>query len=268
MSEINWGLAQMPDIGGNIMRAFEAGQAKRKEVDAQNALAAYATDPNENNLNALAPHNPGFVMQQRQVMHKQARETEERQLVGAALNGDPLARQKLAYINSDMYLKLDENHKKVVDQTMGTIAQQAFSILQLPPQQQGPALQQALTGLQAQGIDTSGFKMTGDPTQDLKSALAMTGHLDEWEKFAQPNYTPVGEAGLAGFQFGKPINGSGGGPQNFAPQQAAPNIPPAAVADLKNNPASAHQFDEIFGQGAAARILGGPTQPASGNFRP
>jgi hypothetical protein len=34
-------------------------------------------------------------------------------------------------------------------------------------------------------------------------------------------------------------------------------IPQEAIAELRNNPASAAQFDEIFGEGAAAQVLGG-----------
>lgn len=34
-------------------------------------------------------------------------------------------------------------------------------------------------------------------------------------------------------------------------------IPPEAIAELRSNPGTAAQFDEIFGQGAAARALGG-----------
>ncbi len=47
----------------------------------------------------------------------------------------------------------------------------------------------------------------------------------------------------------------------------APNIPAGAIAELKSNPGTADKFDEIFGQGAAARILGGPSQPATGGFQ-
>jgi len=55
----------------------------------------------------------------------------------------------------------------------------------------------------------------------------------------------------------------GGGPEGGAPQ-----VPEAAIAELRQNPATAAQFDEIFGAGAAARILeGGPTGSApSGGF--
>lgn len=48
------------------------------------------------------------------------------------------------------------------------------------------------------------------------------------------------------------------------PQPTSP--PPEAVNELKNNPATAAQFDEIFGQGAAARVLGGPVQKAPVTF--
>lgn len=42
--------------------------------------------------------------------------------------------------------------------------------------------------------------------------------------------------------------------------------PPEAISELKNNPGAAAQFDEIFGQGAAARVLGGPVQQAPVTF--
>lgn len=50
----------------------------------------------------------------------------------------------------------------------------------------------------------------------------------------------------------------------------APVGPPAeAVARLRQNPSEAAQFDEIFGSGAAQRVLGGQTGSApSGPFQP
>lgn len=89
---IDWRMGIMPDVGGDIMKAFEAGQQKRKQEVAQNALAAYATNPNEQSLNALAPHNPGFVIEQRQAMQKQeqAAQAEQRKamLEGAKVIGE------------------------------------------------------------------------------------------------------------------------------------------------------------------------------------
>lgn len=46
----------------------------------------------------------------------------------------------------------------------------------------------------------------------------------------------------------------GGGPTSGAPQTMAP--PAEAIADLKADPSGAAEFDEVFGAGAAARILG------------
>jgi hypothetical protein len=71
-------------------------------------------------------------------------------------------------------------------------------------------------------------------------------------------------------------NGGGMGPvlvnpmtgQTMVPAAKAPAAaPPAeAIARLKSNPAEAAQFDEVFGPGASAKVLGGPTPSASGNF--
>lgn len=54
-------------------------------------------------------------------------------------------------------------------------------------------------------------------------------------------------------------------PKTGAP--AAPAGPPASAVDyLRQNPNMAAQFDAKYGQGAAARAMGGPTPPASGSF--
>jgi hypothetical protein len=46
----------------------------------------------------------------------------------------------------------------------------------------------------------------------------------------------------------------GGGQASGAPQTTAP--PAEAIAELRRDPSGAAEFDEVFGQGAAARILG------------
>lgn len=234
---VNWGLGVMPDVGGNALNAFKQGQQERQQADARNALAAYATNPDdEQALNALAPHQPQLVIQRKQEMAAAKKADGEKQLIGAALTGDPVARNRLAYVNSEMYLKLDAQGKAKVKEAYERVGQGAWSILQMPPEQQGPALQQFLQQMQ---IDPAQLNLSGNAEQDLKMALAYAGMLDEWEEFARPKYAPVGEGGLAGFQFGKPIMGDNGKPQNFGPPAPA---------------------------GVTFTPIGGPTPPASGPF--
>lgn len=74
MSGINWNMALAPDVGGQIFGSFLKGQEVRKEQDAKNALTAYALNPNDQTLNALAPSNPQFVIQQRATQAKTQQE--------------------------------------------------------------------------------------------------------------------------------------------------------------------------------------------------
>ncbi len=198
-------------------------------------------------LATIARYRPELIPQIQKRQQEQAaqqREAEERKLMGDALtNPDPAARaaarQRVAYFNSDMYMKLGDGEKKKVDDMMGVIAQQAFSILPLPPEQ------------------PSAFKLTGNATQDLKMALAAAGQLDDFEKFQQPDYMPVSKdqdlvntrdpAAVAQF-----ARGAGG------------NIPsPKSKAERDALPAGAKYYDP---EGNLRTKAGGPTPAASGGF--
>jgi hypothetical protein len=80
------------------------------------------------------------------------------------------------------------------------------------------------------------------------------------DTYAQ-NYAANG--GGLGPVLTNPLTGQTMMPANKAPAQEAPA---EAIARLKSNPAEAAQFDEVFGPGASAKVLGGPTPSASGNF--
>lgn len=219
-------------FGMGLQNAFQMGMQNRQQAETQRALGAYAQNQSPETAAAVSRHNPMLGMQlqdreaQRQAqMAAQEQKAFEAKLLGDALLGDPAARQQIAYVNAEWYTKLADREKAAVDQTMNAVAQQAFSILQRPPAERGPLLNQALAAMKAQGLNTDEFSLSGDPTQDLMSALAMTGYLDDWERFARPDYVPRGEAGLAGFQFGVPILDQSGQPRDFGVPAQSGNLP-------------------------------------------
>lgn len=77
MAELNWNLLQVPDIAQNALAAFDQGRQRKQQDEARNAFATYAANPNEASLNALAPHNPQFVMQQRATLQKQQQDAQK-----------------------------------------------------------------------------------------------------------------------------------------------------------------------------------------------
>lgn len=90
MSYINWNLAggnnalaafgQGMEIG-NFLRNRKVAEAEdRRKTETQSALSAYAVDPNEANLNALASYAPEMVIQQRNAMEQRQAAQSNRQM--------------------------------------------------------------------------------------------------------------------------------------------------------------------------------------------
>lgn len=219
MPEINWGLGVMPDIGGNAMQAFEQGRARKQQELGQNALTAYATDPSDGNLNALAQYQPEFVIRQRQA-HATA-------------------------------------GNKQREETAKYVANAAFHIVTLPPEQRAAAWDAYIDQGAQQHPDIAQYKGQYTP-QALDALVAEAGQSQAFQTFQKPTYVPIGEMGLAGFQYGQPIQ-QGGQPQNFGqgPQmaqtpQGAPQ--PGTIEDghrfKGGDPANPASWEEVGPQGA------------------
>lgn len=58
-------------MGQNALLAFQQGRKVRQQEEQQKAMTAYAANPNDQSLNALAPYDPEFVVKQRQVLAQQ-----------------------------------------------------------------------------------------------------------------------------------------------------------------------------------------------------
>lgn len=274
-NQIGMGLNDPSQVGQGWQNAMLTGLEMGRQAATRDAFKDYAANPTMEGANAVMQHDPslGFqlmgMQEKRDAAQLQAQNAEtEKQLTARALRGDQEARDALAYWNTDMYLKLDERQKDQVDEMMEAIAQSAFSILQKPPQEQGPALQQVLAGLQAQNVDVSQLNLTGNPEQDLMNALILTGQLDDWERFSQPQNINLQPGG--GFYQLDPITGqvtpvvvpNPGGAVPFTPAQDMPRV--TSPAEAMNLPPGTQFVDP---QGQVRVVPGGASGNAGGNFQ-
>lgn len=231
-------LADTGGIAGNIFGAFQAGQQARQQADHRNALAQYATNPSEQALAPLAQFDPQFVMGERQRMAQAQQQHVQQQ------------QQQLPMM------------ARLLDHATD-------------PASYAQALQMA----QRYGLDVSGAPPQFDPnwvnetkqlvaavqTPQGQEALSSAGKIaaDMGLKPGTPQFNAaVHDIFIA--EQSKPYTGAGGETRLYTPRiggpgqmQGAPvTPPPEAIAELRQSPGTAAHFDEIFGQGAAARILG------------
>lgn len=270
MVDPNWGLLQ----GNNqFMDNFQLGVRLGDRVattdrarSLDNALASYAKDPNQQNLSMVIDRDPRMGMQLQAQQQKSAAEQRRRELIPLAAKGDENALLELWGADPDVAMKLDDHSKKKAVDGIKYISGAAFQIVQLPPEQRPAAWDAYIDQAVGQYPGLAQYKGKYSP-EALNSIVSQAGQMPEFQKFQQPRYVPLGEQGAIGLQYGRPI--PGGPTVNPATQQKAPAAPPPpkeAIEDLRRNPKSAAQFDEIFGQGAAAKALGGASSNASGGF--
>jgi len=107
-------------FGMGLQNAFQMGMQNRQQAETQRALGAYAQNQSPETAAAVTRHNPMMGMQlqdreaQRQAqMAAQEQKALEMKLIGDALRGDPNARQQLAYVNADWYVKLADRDKLI-----------------------------------------------------------------------------------------------------------------------------------------------------------
>lgn len=77
---IDWRLGLAPDIGGNVMQAYQQGVAQRRQNETRNALADYVNTGNQQALQAVTQNDPQMGMQLRsQAAQGQAAAMEQHQ---------------------------------------------------------------------------------------------------------------------------------------------------------------------------------------------
>ena len=242
---VDWRMGVMPDIGMNAMAAFQQGRQVKEQRDAKEAMAAYAVNPNESGLNALAQYDPKFVVETKQAQAgaQQKSQAEQLQVMGRLL---------------------EEVTPETYTQALNVAQRYGIDISQAP-QQYDPnwvgemrMLTRAATkdgGQQISGIARELIDAGYKPgTPEFETALR--GVISN--KYASEYVDDAGN-----MRRRSALDLGGGAP-------SAPSVPPAAISELRANPASATQFDEIFGPGASARILGngGGVSNGTSGFRP
>lgn len=271
MVDPNWGLMQGNNALNYMQYGMQIGRDARERQNAQELTAAeselFAKPNDPNALASYAKLNPKGAFAYRQDQQKSAAEQRRRELIPLAARGDETALLELWGADPDMAMKLDENSKKKAADGIKYVASAAYKIKQLPPEQRPAAWDAYIDQGVAQYPGLAEYRGKYSD-QSLDSIVAKAGETKMFEEFQQPRYVPLGEQGAIGLQYGRPIQG--GPTVNPAPPQQTPAAPPPpqeAIEDLRRNPKSAAQFDEIFGQGAAAKALGGASGNTGGNFR-
>jgi len=178
-----------------------------------------------------------------------------------------LRQQKLAELQNRMAVEQaqtartqQQQQRQFREQFLATLPEQerrAVSFLNDTALQQyavkrseGPELTPAEKKLIVAGIDPKG----PEGLRILRNVAAADGII-----------AVTGPRGTTYVQAGDIVGVNGASPPPTAP--APQDIPAKAIADLRAGKGTAAEFDQIFGQGAAQRVLGGGSGNATGGFR-
>lgn len=261
----NWGLLQPNQSVKYFDYGMRLGQAARERQDANELRKAEATlfaNPNDQNaLAAYAQLNPKGAFQYRQGQQKAEQDTQEKALIGRAAQGDEAAMLALWGVNYDAASKLDETSKKNALAGINYISEAAFQIVQLPPEQR-PAAWDAYID-QAAGRFPGLMQYKGKYSEEsLNSIVAQAGKTKDFQQFQQPRYIPVGEQGLQGLQYGRPMEGG----RMLAPQAPAQqgNIPTVRTPEEASKLPPGTQFYDP--NGVLRTVPGGAGSNTSGGF--
>lgn len=243
--DINWGgynsFFERNNAGDSIQRGFEAGQAERKQRMQENALAQYATNPNDPGaVNALAQVDPRLAIQ---------------------------AREKMAIADE----RQRKTQTELTEASRANVLRGAQIIRQVQPKDQA-SWDQVLATAQAAGIDTSTVPRQFDPN----FATNMVNLADTFEPVkaeASPFSFIAGQPG-AGVYVGDRRTGTLTEKVRANDGTVAAGTPVAAPNAAGGPKPGTVEGGYRFKGGDPSRqenwepVAGGPTPQASGNFRP
>ena len=177
---INWNMVLAPDVGGMFQQGLAAGQEKARVMKANNALAAFAKNPQDSMaVNDLLQADPQMGMQAVQQQRAQAQEQALQQLTQRAASGDHGALMELAGKNPDLFKKIDgaivDRSKRATD----FMGQAAMAVSQAPEKQRAAVWQQLVRQAEAGGMDIPTQYEQYSP-QALQAVIAEAGQMKQF----------------------------------------------------------------------------------------
>lgn len=254
---INWGMAQQPNALAMMLQGYDEGKKMRREEAGRNAMMRILSGGTQQptgqtpgigdglpgaqggapqapdfgaDLGAVAQVDPGMAMKLHGVLDERNIKARRAQLIPLAQQGDRNAAIELMGIDPQTAKLLSDEQKAGIIDAGKYLSEAAFNIVTLPENQRAAAWDSYIEQGTARFPGLAQYRGKYSP-QALQSAVAQAGQMQEFMTFQQPKYVPVGENGLQGFQYGKPI-GEGQPPATGQASQT-PIIPtrPAGKTD-------------------------------------
>ena len=214
--QVNWGLLQPVDVGGMFDRGVQQGRQQRIERETDNALRAYAQNPDDPNaVNALLRFNPQMGMQLQQQQADRQRQQQTRAQTAGALGGNMQDLFGLAQSDPEQFARIRPQIEQI-NRTIGQIAQASTT------PEQWDANVTRLAEMYGEGF----LRYRG--RFDLREvAIAQAGEMQQFLESQAPRYQVVPEGGalvntrdpaaLAQFGAPPPAPAAVGGPAAGVP---------------------------------------------------
>lgn len=255
--DINWGLAQPVNVGNALLAGVEQGRAMRREADTQSALAAFGANPSAETANALLPLDPKFGMQAKAQVAEQQAAQRKQSVMQRVAQGDHTAITELAGIDPDLWSKIDGRQREQIKQATGFMGQAIMQISRVPEEQRAQAWTSYVQQAEASGLDIPTQYERYSP-EAMNAAAAEAGMMEKLIKQFEPDYRAVPQGGY--LENVNPLSRSTpivSGPATAAP---APGTEEGGYRFRGGDPGDPASWEPV--------AAGGPTQPASGGFRP
>lgn len=280
MTDINWSMLQTANPGNAFMEGFQNARKIRREEQQQSALAAYATNPSDQSMNALLPFmqpNQAFDIVQQRQQTQAKRQQEQTDHLGKAVGQAVLdvmrrpegERAATWDVYVDQFARTNPNaaqyRGKYSEQVgMAVLAEQGlmgeYQKQSAPPKTSLQQNYEFLNAVNPQYGQQYIQRQVSEPPM-----IANNGD-GTFTVIPRSQGQPGAGAAMPGI-----IGGYGGGTFDMNGRQATPvqggTAPPTGAVDyLRKNPALKDQFETKYGRGSASQYLGGPTSGASATF--